>query len=150
MKSQKKKPAFAVIDAETDPFEFGAVIKPFIWGHYDGIEYTQFDKTEELVDFLMGRDEIVYAHNGGKFDFHFLLDYCEPYSELMIINGRISKLQLGACELRDSWNIITVPLSAYKKEDMVYSLMLPEKRCIKNNFEIMIFKTKNDQLTNQL
>lgn len=123
-----KKLKFAVIDSETDPFSYGAEIKPFVWGFYDGENYEEFYETEALVDFIRDKDLIIYAHNGGKFDFHFLLEYIEPHTELMIINGRISKMPIGACELRDSYNIIPAPLSAYKKDEFDYSFMLAENR----------------------
>src|SRR5574343_877900 len=55
----------AVIDCETDPFAKGrTVIRPFIWGYYNGAEYREFRETHTLVEFLCERDEIVYAHNG--------------------------------------------------------------------------------------
>ena len=43
---------FAVIDSETDPFRFGRVPAPFIWGYYNGEEYHRFFSTEALVDFI--------------------------------------------------------------------------------------------------
>lgn len=120
----KKDVQIAVIDAETDPFAIGRTdIKPFIWGFYDGSQYQQFDDTSDLVEFLEDYDGIVYAHNGGKFDFHFMSAYFPEYAEIMVINGRIAKIQLGACELRDSWLILPMPLAAYKKDDFDYTLM---------------------------
>jgi DNA polymerase elongation subunit (family B) len=119
---------FSVIDAETDPFLFGRIPTPFVWGYYNGEIYKQFDTTESLVEYISELDEIIYAHNGGKFDFHFLLEYIEIYEEIMIINGRISKMKLGNCELRDSWNIIPVGLAAYQKDEIDYDLMEAENR----------------------
>lgn len=113
----------SVCDAETDPFKRNRVPKPFIWGWYDGEEYLCFKTTDELVAHLERFDGICYAHNGGRFDWHFLLPYAEAYDEVMLINGRISKMRIGLCELRDSINIIPVPLKAYKKDDIDYSIM---------------------------
>ncbi len=113
----------SVCDAETDPFKRYRVPKPFVWGWYDGDDYKVFDTTEELAAFLATQDCICYAHNGGRFDWHFLLPFAEAYDEIMLINGRIAKMRIGACELRDSINIIPVPLSEYKKDDIDYSIM---------------------------
>lgn len=118
----------AVIDAETDPFRRGRIPQPFVWGYYNGSEYHQFEKTADLVAFISERDEIIYAHNGGKFDFHYLLDALSPYDELTIINGRIAKCNIGIAELRDSWCIINEPLSKYKKDDIDYAIMEADQR----------------------
>lgn len=113
---------FAVIDAETDPFIYGRTPAPFIWGFYDGDTYEQFTTTSDLARFLCAYDGIVYAHNGGRFDFHFLLPYLEPGSDVMLINGRIAKVALGACELRDSFCILPIPLGGYQKEKIDYAI----------------------------
>lgn len=119
----RKQRRIAVVDAETDPFKRNRIPKPFIWGFYDGEQYLEFKETEALAELLSTQDCICYAHNGGRFDWHFLLDYVDPYDELMLINGRIAKMRIGACECRDSYNIIPVPLSAYKKDDIDYAIM---------------------------
>ena len=99
----KKAKTLAVIDCETTSFQFGRVPKPYVWGFYDGEVYKEFFDTADLVAFLAPRDDlIVYAHNGGKFDFHFLIDHLQKYEKVMIIDGRLVKCFLGACELRDS------------------------------------------------
>lgn len=119
---------FAVIDAETDPFKFGRIPQPFIWGFYDGQNFLEFEKTETLVDYLSHRDITVYAHNGGKFDFHFLLPWIK--GKILVVNGRIMRAHIGKCELRDSWGILPVPLSAIEKDKFDYSLMEPEVRAL--------------------
>ncbi len=134
----------AVCDAETDPFKRNRVPAPFIWGWYDGDEYLCFRTTEELVSHLSAFDGIVYAHNGGRFDWHFLLPYAEAYDEIMLINGRIAKMHIGACELRDSYNIIPVPLSAYKKDDIDYSIMEPDVRDLPCNMRKIKKYLKSD------
>ena len=113
----------AVVDAETDPFKRARIPAPFIWGFYDGTQYRTFRDTEKLVDFLKGEDCICFAHNGGRFDWHFILPYLEPYEEIGLINGRIARFDLGECECRDSYNLLPIPLSAYKKDDMDYRIM---------------------------
>lgn len=115
---------FAVIDSETDPFLFGRVPKPFIWGFYDGDVYEEFDSELALMEYLNNRGKlIVYAHNGGKFDYHFLLDFLEPNREIMFINGRIAKFKIGETEFRDSFNILPIPLKAYQKDDFDYRIL---------------------------
>jgi hypothetical protein len=78
-----------VIDFETDPFLHDRLPIPFAWGAYDGDNYwhdwipraweTPRLCARTLVDFLKaqaaeGISYIIYAHNGGKFDFLFFLD----------------------------------------------------------------------------
>lgn len=120
---KKKEKRIAVCDAETDPFKRGRVPEPFIWGFYDGETYEEFPSTEEFVLYLMFFDGICYAHNGGRFDWHFLLPYANAYDSVMLINGRISKMMLGDCECRDSMNIIPVSLAQMEKETIDYSIM---------------------------
>lgn len=115
---------FAVIDSETDPFLYGRVPEPFIWGFYDGERYEEFSSEIALMEFLSGLGKItIYAHNGGKFDYHFLLDFLEPDREIMFINGRIAKFKIGDIEFRDSYNILPVPLKAYQKDDFDYTIL---------------------------
>lgn len=123
----KKPKKFAVIDAETDPFEFGADIQPFLWGFYDGEQYLEFKDTEELAYHVSEFDGFVYAHNGGKFDYHFLLPWIDR-GEILVIDGRLSKMKLGMARLRDSWNILPIPLSAYQKDEIDYSWFKPDMR----------------------
>lgn len=125
----------ATLDAETDPFKYGRTPEPFVWGLYLDTTFTYFwGKTpqeccEKLIDFLKDeRDLVIYIHNGGKFDVHFLLEYLDQ--ELMIINGRIAVCYLfgGAIEIRDSWLILPLPLSAHAKDDIDYNKMERENR----------------------
>jgi len=133
MGRKKKEYRFAAIDAETDPFDGLTNVKPFIWGFYDGVEYLQFDTQLQLVNFLRDKDYIVYAHNGGKFDYHFMLDLIDEFQEIMIISGRIAKFKIGECEFRDSYNIIPLPLSAWEKDDFDYSILHKDYRDIPEN-----------------
>lgn len=137
-KTKEKK--IAVIDAETDPFKYGRVPKPFLWGYYNGEIYEQFDTTQELVDFISERDEIIYAHNGGKFDFFFLLEHINRNKRINIINGRIAKCKVGECELRDSWLLFTMSLDKYAKTKIDYSIMEKgERDKPKNRAEIAAY-----------
>ena len=118
----------AVADSETDPFKMGRIPQPFIWGYYDGNTYEEFDRTIDFINFVYDKEIILYAHNGGKFDWHFILDFIEPFTPVSIINGRIAKFKIGSCEFRDSFNILPTALSAFAKEEFDYALMEPEER----------------------
>lgn len=129
--AKQRKPA--VIDSETDPFKKGRIPKPFLWGFYDGDIYEEFETVTDLLTYLekQAEKEIyyrIYAHNGGKFDYHFMLDYLEPESSVMIINGRLSKFNIGPTEYRDSYNLFNFALSKYKKDEIDYSIMEKEER----------------------
>ena len=119
----------SVADCETDPFKIGRIPAPFAWGWYDGTNYHQFWQDQKrFIEFLREQDCICYAHNGGKFDWHFLLPELNPYDEIMIINGRIARCNIGAAECRDSYNILPIPLAEYKKDDIDYAIMEKEQR----------------------
>ena len=114
----------AVIDFETDPFQYGVEPRPFAAGYYTSDDYQKFwgdDCVEQLIDYL--KDEsprVIYAHNGGKFDFFFMLDYLDE--KLKIINGRISQASIlnGLHELRDSYLILPMPLKTHGKKVISY------------------------------
>jgi hypothetical protein len=119
-----------VIDFETDPFRHGQRIQPFAACFMnDEVEKTFWQRTEvdarhgnqtvkALVAYLDALPEphIIYAHNGGRFDFYFLLPYLR--SAMSIVAGRIVQCYLGKHELRDSFAAVPAPLKAYKKDDM--------------------------------
>lgn len=118
----------AAADCETDPFEHGVIPAPFIWGYYSENEYIEFRSTGEFVNFIKNRNEIIYLHNGGKFDIHFLIDHVNKYENIMVINGRIAKAKIGECELRDSYCILPTPLSAFSKQEFEYWKLKKEHR----------------------
>ncbi len=90
--------------------------------------YYEFETVLEVVEFLRDKEYIVFAHNGGKFDYHFMLEFIEPFDPVMIINGRLAKFHIGICEFRDSFNIIPVPLSEYQKTKIDYSIFKKDQR----------------------
>jgi DNA polymerase type B, organellar and viral len=112
-------------DCETDPFKAGRIPKPFIWGAYDiySGQYETFGSAQLFVDFFRERRATVYFHNGGKFDGHYLRPYFDSDQELLIINGRIARFEIGDAEFRDSYNLIPVALGKYQKESIDYDLM---------------------------
>ena len=116
------------IDAETDPFLYGRAPKPFLWGTYDGEEFRTFRETAKLAAFLAENNFLACAHNGGKFDFAFLLDYAEKNQELRIINGRLAQFKIGKSILRDSWCIYPQKLATHKKDEIDYKKFERENR----------------------
>jgi hypothetical protein len=110
-------------DSETDPFQQGRIPEPFLWGIYTGEEYYEFKTPKEVADFLGPQKIVIYFHNGGKFDYHFLLEFINRDEPITIINGRLAKFHIGLCECRDSYNILPVPLADYKKDEFDYSKM---------------------------
>lgn len=144
--SLKSKKQICVADSETDPFKENRVPEPFIWGFYNTHtkEYEEFTDTKDFVDFVKYQNIIVYAHNGGKFDWHFLTQFIEPWEEMTVINGRLAKFKIGECEFRDSYNIIPVPLSAYQKEEIDYAIFEPGERDKPENMEKIRAYLKSD------
>ena len=85
---------------------------PFLWGVYFGEsdEYFQFETVQELAQWFIERERThggvtFYAHNGGKFDYHFFRDEINSDENILIINGRLAKFKVGGHEFRDSLNI---------------------------------------------
>ena len=128
-KRKKDSRAFWAADCETDPFKFGRIPKPFIWGCYTGTSFHTFEKTEDFVDFIKEQDVIVYMHNGGKFDAHFLLPFLNQLEEMKIIGGRLVSAKIGKCEIRDSWNLLPAPLATFgSKLEIDYALLEADVR----------------------
>lgn len=114
----------AVLDLETDPFEFGVLVKPFLSGFYDGrrvISFWSDDCIKQLVEALNDEQDkwTIYAHNGGRFDFFYFMDYLSK-GDMRIINGRIVQARMGIHELRDSFAIMPFPLADYAKDIIDY------------------------------
>lgn len=131
--ARKNKP-IGVLDFETDPFKHERVPKPFcceIWfGEKEPGNAVFWGKhcSSQLADHLRDLPEcLVYAHNGGKFDFHFLLPYLDT-GEIKIINGRIAQVHIGGCELRDSFLIMPFALAKYKKTPIDYDIFESDVR----------------------
>lgn len=116
------------VDCETDPFLYGRFPKPFIWGAFDGATFATWRDTNEFANWLERQECVAYAHNGGKFDWTFLLHRVKTSRDVKIIGGRIAELKLGRATLRDSYSIIPVPLKEIQKDDIDYSLMEADRR----------------------
>lgn len=140
----KPKPVIATIDFETDPFAGPGQgnIEPFAAGFYDGTTYHSFwgnDCHVKLAEHIRSLDKphILYAHNGGRFDFSFLLPWIE--SNVFCIGSRIVRAYIRGIgsgyaeppvhELRDSYSILPVPLKlAAEKYAFDYDKMKRGKR----------------------
>lgn len=134
------------VDCETDPFKAGRIPRPFIWGCYNGSEYHVFHTVRDLLAFLTIRDCLCYAHNGGRFDWHYLVDDIEPFTSVMVIAGRLAKFKIGKAEFRDSYNIMPMPLRAggRKLEIEDYSIFESHLRDLPGNRETILERLRTD------
>jgi hypothetical protein len=124
MKATKKR--LAIVDCETDPFAEDFVVEPFAIGFETSDRYVEFwgdDCVQQFFDYLATLDDeyIIYAHNGGKFDFYFFLAHMDAEQSPLIMNGRLVKIHFGGQEFRDSFAIFPFKLSDYKKDEIDYS-----------------------------
>lgn len=122
----------AVIDLETDPFQYDRVPEPFSSAFYNGETYIEFwgdDCVTQLYDYLseLPEQHTIYAHNGGKFDFMYFFEQGLITDNVTVISGRIVKADLCHHEIRDSFSIIPVGLAAYQKDEINYEWF--EKHC---------------------
>ncbi len=135
-KPYEKKPItkrIAVVDCETDPFAPEYLIAPFAVGFLTEDSYVDFwgdDCIDQFFTYLATLEDeyIIYAHNGGKFDFFFFLKYLDHNTSPMIMNGRLVKIFFQGQEFRDSFAIIPEALAKYKKTEIDYKLFVPSKR----------------------
>lgn len=149
MTKKKKPPRLAVIDAETDPFLYGRKPQVFAWGFFDGETYQDFwgthYATDQLAQYLERYPEplMIYAHNGGKFDFFYLIERGLVSNPIMLINGRVVKVGLFHHELRDSYSIIPVSLSAAGDKLKIDYEKFEESRREKHKAEILHYLAKD-------
>ncbi len=72
----------AVVDLETDPFKHGQMVYPFAAGFYDGETFSSWwgpDCVARMMAYIAAYPEplIIYAHNGGRFDFFYFLEHMD-------------------------------------------------------------------------
>lgn len=120
------------VDCETDPAKYGRIPKPFLWGAYNGTRFLLFRSTDDFVKWAREQRAILYAHNGGKFDFMFLLLFVGA-TKAQVINGRIVKMHLGKAELRDSYSIVPEALSMFGKSEIDYRKLEANVRAANDN-----------------
>lgn len=146
------KPIYT-LDIETDPFRFGRLPKPFAIGLYDGKEYVSYwgpDCIERMRQRLHGlKPGIIYAHNGGRFDVFFFLDWIIG-KPMRIINSRIIKAQIdcekGHHEIRDSYAIMPFALAKAKGKTQKRSIEIGKMEASEreNNRQEIEYYLKDD------
>lgn len=129
-------------DCEADPFKFGRVPKPFLWGFYDGVDYIEFEKTEDAVQFMKNQDAIFFFHNGGKFDFHFIAKHFNRLEKCLMIHNRLVQAKMGKAELRDSYALLPFALKQYNKTEIDYKKL--EKNVRKKHWKEIQSYLKDD------
>lgn len=124
----------AVADFETDPFKMGRgladdPIEPFCVGFFDGkILETFWGTAKECCLWLIEKSKkhrgIIFMHNGGNFDFHFLLEWLPVENcKFFTIGKRIVEIVTPwGAKFRDSFAIIPKALGAYAKEKIDYRI----------------------------
>lgn len=136
-KRELAKRQIAILDMETDPFdaELKASISPFLCVLYsdefepvviwedDNVRFRQ--RVVDAIGALPGRYTI-YAHNGGKFDFMFLVSKLR--GDVKFKGRGIMSAKIGDHELRDSSHIIPERLAAFAKDKFDYTRNLKQNR----------------------
>lgn len=140
----------ATLDFETDPFEHGKRVAPFDVGFFDGEMHKEIwhdDCANLIIDYIDSLDEpyIIYAHNGGKFDFFFFLERLDR--QIRIVRGRILEASFTSSKgirhvFRDSYAIIPIPLRQYEKDDIDYK-KLHKKVRDRNKQEIQKYRRQD-------
>lgn len=140
-KREKQKPArkIGVIDFETDPFDnktqeliypFTACVHSAEFDHVIWEENFSVFKAKLRTVFkeILRNDgpHIFYAHNGGKFDFLFLIS--ELRGEVSFKGRGIMCAEFEGHELRDSFHIIPEALANFQKEKFDYTKLKRERR----------------------
>lgn len=124
---------YATSDFETDPFRAGRIPQVFAAGFHDGTRTALFwgnDCLKQWWAMAQKFDGLIYFHNGGQFDFHYLFVHL-PMADCKIqIQGeRIVKIETPyGCELRDSFAIVPRSLAAWEKAEISYRVFEPELR----------------------
>jgi DNA polymerase elongation subunit (family B) len=119
----------AILDMETDPFdkEKQTAVKPFLAVLYrdDAEPVIIWEENNEAfverviqaIENLPGKFTI-YAHNGGKFDYMFLLHRMRGF---VSFKGRgLMAAKIGRHEIRDSFHIIPERLANIQKDKFAY------------------------------
>lgn len=120
----------ATVDLETDPFAHGRVPKPFaagyaeddgdyvdFWGEDCVLEYMEHIAKRRAALAKEGIELVVYAHNGGKFDFNFFLDFMDDDFRPFLIDRRLVKMMFVGVEHRDSFSIMPVALKKLRSRE---------------------------------
>ena len=112
LKGKLKIEKVAVFDIESSNW-----IDFRILGFFDGVDYYEFYKTKDFLNFILKdkyRQYKIYAHNGGKFDFRFLLNDLSELGnkvDILDVNGSLIQLKIHLVKrdyiiLRDSYVLL--------------------------------------------
>jgi hypothetical protein len=127
----------AILDFETDPFDNQTqdIIKPFaaclhradhddiiIWEN-DSVIFIE--KVLAAIKSLPGA-YVIYAHNGGKFDYMFLIHKLR--GEVNFKGRGLMEARIGNHVIRDSFHLIPEKLANWHKDNFDYTKMLRSKR----------------------
>lgn len=123
-------------DFETDPFLAGRIPKPFAACiFFSTTDFTVLWESDSRGDFISRVLRALrklppctlYAHNGGRFDFHFLIEDAEPQI-LEVRNGRIASMRIGKVTLKDSFPLMPFALEEFRKTKIDYSIFERKRR----------------------
>jgi len=137
---QRKQDNIGILDFETDPFKRGRLPKPFIAGLYlTSPDYKLYKDywTDDLnsknyegliinvIDQCKNYFGYIYAHNGGRFDFIFMLEIALKHKvqvkNLRMIKNRVARFDIGQATFVDSFLLLPCALKATgEKEDIEY------------------------------
>ncbi len=141
---------FKVFDIETTNWN-----KIYAIGIYNGVKCNilakENMKNSFFVKYLLDNlenDDIVFAHNGGKFDFLFIIDYADKNDDLIIVDLKLINSSIGYLKIsynkktiifKDSYLILPKSLLKltndfdvkHKKLQMDYDLGINDKRFYK-------------------
>lgn len=90
-------------------------------GCYDGQEYIHFDDELLMVQYLISRNGIWYAHNGGHFDTLWLIQRITAMGlkhQISLVGSRVHSLTVAKLTVRDSMSLL--PFSLAKAGKIVH------------------------------
>ena len=136
-KRANRKRCIAILDMETDPFdaELKADILPFLAvlysDEFEPIVIWEENNAAFVASVVRAIRELpdqytIYAHNGGKFDFLFLVSKLR--GDVKFKGRSLMSARIGAHELRDSAHIIPERLAAFQKDKFDYTRNLKNAR----------------------
>lgn len=145
----------ASFDLETDPFKRDRVPVPFASDFFENnTHHTKWgaDCVQYLLERLLKFKGIAYAHNGGKFDFYYLLPFLprKRIKRFLTIGGRIVQISFqGGLDLRDSYALIPRPLREWAKDGIDYRNLESDVR-EKHRAEIVSYLRKDTEYLHEM
>ena len=112
--NMSKEKTLWAFDCETPMFKYGRMPVPFLWialsEHGDRYIFWGENATAEFMRWIMTlNNDLLIAHNGGKFDTLFIKDIISGM--MLMVDGRILKCSpKRGVEIRDSFAILPMAL----------------------------------------